>query len=108
MSSLLLAASVSPTKQSLIGLGLFFGVGMGFGFPLNLALISDHAPTRLQPQAVSLGWFLMGLNFALVPLITGWLATLTGPVNSFRVVLLATLAGGAWLAYLWNKPGENS
>ena len=107
MSALLFAASISPTRGSLIVLGLLFGVGMGFGFPLNLALISDYAPIGLQPQAVSLCWFLMGLNFALVPLITGWLAMFCGPVAAFRAVSLAVIAGGAYLAFLWNKLCKN-
>lgn len=103
MSAILVAASIYPTRSSLVTLGLLFGVGMGFGFPLNLALISDCAPSRLQAEAVSLAWFLMGLNFALVPLYTGWLSSLTGPVAAFRLISAVIFAGGLCLAFLWKK-----
>lgn len=103
MSAALFAASVSPTRISLIALGLVFGVGMGFGFPLNLALASDYAPARLQPQAVSLTWFLMGLNFALVPLLTGWLGMFFGPVAAFRLIAAFAFTGAAFMLPLWRK-----
>lgn len=94
----LFLATVSPTQQSLILLGLAFGVGMGLGFPLHLALVSDYVPDELQPQAVSLCWFLMGLNFAVVPLAMGWLGDFIGPVAIFRIITgLAIL--GAILEY---------
>jgi Major Facilitator Superfamily. len=93
-------ASFEPTQTSLIVLGLVFGVGMGFGFPLHLALVSDGVPGKLQPQAVSLSWFLMGLDFALVPMLLGWMGMLWGPVTAFRVLCLFAL-GGALLSGVW-------
>lgn len=85
-SGTLLLASVNPTEKTLILLGLIFGIGMGFGFPLHLALVSDSVPQHLQPQAVSFSWFLMGFNFAVFPLLMGWIGESAGAVASFRIV----------------------
>lgn len=106
MSAALIAASISPTRYSLIVLGLIFGVGMGFGFPLNLALVSDSVPTRLQPPAVSICWFVMGIDFALIPLLTGWLGSLTGPRLAFRLIAVAIFTGAVYMVYLWEKHNE--
>lgn len=96
-------ASVGPTDVSLIVLGLIFGVGMGFGFPLHLALVSDSVPMRLQPQAVSISWFIMGFDFAAVPLLTGLMSDLFGPVAAFRIVSGLTLLGTCATAVLWRR-----
>lgn len=103
MPAVLIAASVTPTHFSLIALGLLFGIGMGFGFPLNLALVSDSVPMRLQPQAVSAAWFIIGLNFALVPLCTGWSGSLLGPVTAFRITASAIFTGAIYLNCLWKN-----
>lgn len=97
----LLLASFNPTPASLVVLGLVFGVGMGFGFPLHLALVSDGVPAKLQPQAVSLSWFFMGLDFALVPMLMGWMGNLWGPVAAFRALCVFALAGTALSVALW-------
>ena len=72
------------------------GVGMGLGFPLHLALISDYVPIGLQPQAVSLSWFLMGVNFAAVSLMMGWLGDFFGPVLVFRIITGLVVLGAIW------------
>lgn len=102
-SGMLILATIAPTERSLIGLGLAFGVGMGLGFPLHLALISDGVPPSLQPQAVSLSWFMIGLTFAVVPLAMGVLGDLTGPIAAFRIINTAALAGILFCASRWHK-----
>lgn len=102
----LLLASIDPSATTLVVLGMVFGVGMGFGFPLNLALVSDGIPPHLQPQAVSMAWFVMGCNFGAVPLILGWLGSAVGPVAAFRLVAGAALFGACLLALLWRKHPE--
>ena len=84
-------------------LGLVFGVGMGFGFPLHLAIVSDNAPQRLQPQAIALTWFLVALDFALVPLITSYISGLTTPVTGFRAVVIFVLLGAVYEEYKWRR-----
>lgn len=101
MSALLFLATISPTEKRLIILGLCFGVGMGFGFPLNLALVSDAVTYELQPYAVAVSWFVMGLNFALIPMLMGWLSNLTGPVVAFRCISGFIFIGSVFLGFLW-------
>jgi MFS family permease len=109
-SSTLLLASIYPSKFSMIALGLVFGIGMGFGFPLNLALPSDNVPSRLQFQAVSMSWFVMGLSFSSVPLVMGILDNFMGPVASFRLLAIFAFAGACLISVLWvrvkQKPQE--
>ncbi len=76
---------------------------MGFGFPLHLALVSDNAPRRLQPQAISLTWFLVALDFALVPLATSYISGRTTPVIGFRVVVVLILLGTLYACYRWRR-----
>ena len=99
----LLLASINPTRESLIVLGLIFGIGMGFGFPLHIALISDVVPQNLQPQAVSTAWFLMGFDFAVIPLLMGWMGTQTGPVATFQFICGLTLLGAVMSALMWAR-----
>lgn len=100
-ASTLLFASISPSSGSLVVLGMLFGIGMGFGFPVHLALVSDCAPRELQPQAVSLSWFLMGCSFAFVPLLSGWLAEIVGTVAAFRLIVGPTLLLTIGSHFLW-------
>ena len=104
-STTLFLAAFSPTQTSLISLGLVFGIGMGFGFPLHLALVSDSVPMRLQPQAVSICWFLLGISFALVPLLFGGLGSLIGPVLTFRLINGAAAVGAVVAGVLWLRNG---
>lgn len=105
-ASTLLLASIAPSGRSLVLLGMLFGVGMGFGFPLHLALVSDYAPRELQPQAVSFSWFLMGCTFAFVPLASGWLSEIAGPVFAYRLILAPTLALTIGMHFLWRRCRE--
>lgn len=97
----LLLASCDPSEGSLVALGMIFGIGMGFGFPLNLALVSDGIPPALQPQAIAMAWFVMGFNFGMVPLLLGWISGVTGVVTAFRIIAGLTLAGACLLGVLW-------
>ena len=103
MALLLLLASVNPGRASLMILGFLFGIGMGFGFPLHLALVSDHSPRRFQPQAVSIMWFTIALDFAVVPLATSYISEATDAVFGFRTVVLTALVCCAFAAFMWRK-----
>ncbi len=99
----LLLASIAPSGRSLVALGMLYGVGMGFGFPLHLALVSDCAPRELQPQAVSFSWFLMGCAFAFVPPLSGRLAEMAGPVIAYRLIVAPTLLFTIGMYFLWHR-----
>ncbi|MDO4987607.1 MAG: MFS transporter [Synergistes sp.] len=91
LALILLLATIHPTRTSLMALGFVFGILMGFGYPLHLALVSDSAPRTLQAQAVSFGWFLSALDFTIVPLLFSFIGELTDPVFAFRAVTISVL-----------------
>jgi len=97
----LLLVSAFPSKTSMIALGSLFGIGMGFGFPLNIALVSDAVPSVLQPQAISLAWFIVGFSFGFMPILSGWLGESMGPTAAFQIIAFAILSGQLLLNILW-------
>ncbi len=99
-SGALFMASINPTEASLTVLGLLFGVGFGFGFPIHLAFVADCAPKDRQAQASAMMWFMIGLNFSVVPLLMGWFQSQLGPVLTFRAIALLALAGACVLFFL--------
>ena len=108
MTLSMLFAAINPSRISLIILGLIFGVCMGFGFPLSLALVSDCAPRNLQPQANSLTWFLIAVDFTVVPVITSFFGEFTSPVTSFRVTAVLILAATAVTEFFWLRTDKKS
>ncbi|MBQ9881576.1 MAG: MFS transporter [Synergistes sp.] len=103
MAVLLLLASVHPSRTSLMILGFFFGVGMGFGFPLHIALVSDYSPRRLQPAAVSMVWFAIAVAFAVVPFVSSYITEATDPVFGFRAVVIFALVCCILTAAVWRR-----
>ena len=97
----MLLASIHPSELSLVLLGLIFGVGMGIGFPLHLALASDGVPKELQSYAVTLAWLVEGGTFALIPFMMGWMEHATGPVFAFRLPCALALSGSLVSGLLW-------
>ena len=102
-ASALLLATFFPSEQMFIALGMIYGVGMGLGFPLHLALVSDCAPRELQAQAVSMSWFLMGMSFSVVPLISGSLESWLGAVTSFRLMVAPAFLGAFLTYFCWKR-----
>lgn len=80
--------------------GLFYGVGMGLGFPVMLALIPDVIPSRLRPKGVALAFFGMDLGWIVAPLMVGYLGALWGLGRALMPINLAGLLGGV-LLYRW-------
>lgn len=82
--------------------GILFGLGMGFGFPLHLALTADLTPPGLRAKATSMSWFFMSCSFSLCPILLGYLARTFGMVTAYRflfsIILLCTLP--LWF-FLW-------
>jgi MFS family permease len=99
----LLLASFAEGNASFTACGLLFGIGMGFGFPMHLALIGDVAPRHLRAKTSSMVWFFMACCFSLSPLIMGYLAALWNYEAAFRlfggglIVIAPLLHWGLWL-----------
>jgi len=89
----------SRSNSTLLLGGLFYGVGMGFGFPIILALMPDVIPPRLRPKGVSVAFLFIDIGFILSPVVIGyassfiefhrvlhsfgWLAAMIGPLLYF-------------------------
>jgi MFS family permease len=98
----LFAASFSEGNVAYALCGILFGVAMGFGFPLHMALIGDVAEPRHRAGVASLVWFLMGACFFIVPILLGSLAGLLGTAGAFRALTLALFASSFGVFLLWN------
>ena len=66
--------------------GVVYGIGMGYGFPLHLALIGDMVPARLRPKATSLVWFLIAGCYFVSPVLTGFIARYLNFAWAFRLI----------------------
>jgi len=105
MTSLgLIGASFARGNLSYSLWGVFFGIAMGLGFPLHMALIGDVAKPHQRAQVSSLVWFLMGACFFVVPILLGNLAGILGTTGAFRAFTLVLLALSPFVFVLWN-PG---
>lgn len=81
----LVLASFAPSNGLFTACGALFGLGMGFGFPMHLALIGDVAPRHLRSKTSSMVWFFMACCFSLSPLVIGHLAAFSGYERAFRL-----------------------
>lgn len=112
-SSALFLASFAGTNLLFTACGVLFGLGMGFGFPMHLALIGDVAPRHLRVKTSSMIWFFMACCFFISPLLVGHLAAASSYENAFRlfggILLLAVpvLHFGLWNP-LVQKSGEKA
>ena len=98
----LLGASFTDGNWAYAGWGIAFGVAMGLGFPLHMALIGDVAEPARRPLVSSLSWFLMGACFFVVPILLGNLAELMGSTAAFRLLTTILFASSFWVHFLWN------
>ena len=97
-----LAALEAGSDGALLACGLLYGVGMGFGFPVVLALIPDLIPPRLRPKGVALAFFAMDGGWIAAPLAVGYLgrfASLEGAI--LPIMGLGLLGGGAVWGFGW-------
>ncbi len=84
--------------------GFLYGVGVGVGFPLSLAMIGDIAPPDLRPKATAMVWLILDGCFFITPVVMGYASSLLGVAGAFRLVpgILFFSAPAIYL-YLW-KP----
>ena len=86
--------------------GILFGVAMGLGFPLHMALIGDVAEPHLRARVAALVWFSMGACFFVVPILLGNLAGPLGTLGAFRALTLVLLASSFGVFLLWDPPRQ--
>ena len=90
--------------------GVVYGIGMGYGFPLHLALIGDMVPARLRPKATSLVWFLMAGCYFMSPVLTGSIARHLNFSWAFRFICGAIIlfAPTVHHRFCTSTPSENN
>ncbi len=78
--------------------GILFGVGVGFAYPVNLALVGDLLPPALGPKGSAGLLFAMDLCWMAVPLGLGAATPLMGLSRAYTIFALVIVAGAFLLA----------
>ncbi|MDR3255704.1 MAG: MFS transporter [Synergistaceae bacterium] len=93
----MLLVSFAPSNGSFIVGGLLYGVGIGAGWPMFLALLSDTLEPALRPKGTATALILYDAGWFLTPLLVGYLSAVIGIAWTFAVI---SLISGALLAFL--------
>ena len=91
MASAMLWISLFPNNKILLLGGTLFGTGIGIGFPVALALISDLLNKKLQPKGTVAMMLTFDTGWMLTPLIVGYAASVIGIDWTFRLLALMGL-----------------
>jgi MFS family permease len=92
MSLSMILVSFFPSNIILVAGGILFGVGLGAGWPMYHALISDLLDPVLRPKGTATALLLYDIGFFVTPLIVGYFLPRFGTSGTFAAVALA--AGG--------------
>jgi len=84
--------SFFPSNAALITGGILFGIGIGAGWPMYHALISDLLGPMLRPKGTATALFLYDVGFFVTPLLVGYLLPRYGTTWAFAIIAFA--AGG--------------
>jgi MFS family permease len=103
MGSVMLFVPGITSNFGLVGWGCLYGIGMGFGFPLQLALMPDVFPRELRPKGVALGSFVMDSGWILSALLGGYLGEHLGLVSSLYAVGFVGICAGLGSGVLGKK-----
>ncbi|MDR1579227.1 MAG: MFS transporter [Synergistaceae bacterium] len=91
MCCAILAASAAKSNVSFLLCGILFGVGIGGGFPLMLASVSDILPEKLRPKGTAVTLLLYDLGWFVTPPLIGALTPRLGIARSFTALAGAAL-----------------
>lgn len=99
MGAVVVGAKVAFSNQAFCFLGAIYGIGMGMGFPVMLALMPDIFPRHLQPKGVAAGTLLMEGGFIITPFIMSYGGFLWGLENVLALMGAFGCANGLFLAF---------
>lgn len=103
----LILATFARSNLGFMLCGCLFGIGMGLGFPLHLALIGDVSPPHLRAKTTSMVWFFMSVCFFVSPLLIGYLTDFIGVPGAFRSFSIPLLIAAPLIHhFLWNPLEE--
>lgn len=84
----------ADSHAAFIAGGLLYGMFMGIGFPIILALAPDIFPPRLTPKGVSTSMLAMDAGFILAPIVAGYLGQRFGLGLVFTAVGAGAVLSG--------------
>ena len=92
MAFSMILVSLFPSNGALIAGGILFGTGLGAGWPMYHALISDLLEPVLRPKGTAAALFLYDIGFFITPPIVGYFLPRFGTSGVFAAIALT--AGG--------------
>ncbi|MDR1378316.1 MAG: MFS transporter [Synergistaceae bacterium] len=101
MAIFLCLVTTAASNLWLFGCGLFYGVGMGYGFPAHLALAGDLAPARLRAKSSSLVHFCYDASWLVLPVLIGFGTPYVGEMGVFRFLGLFDVVSGVGVTVMW-------
>jgi MFS family permease len=94
--------ALMPSNASFIIWGALFGIGIGAGFPMMLASVSDILPPELRPKATASVLLLYDTGWALTPIIVGYMTPVFGRARTFSALAAVTfVALTALTVFYW-------
>jgi MFS family permease len=96
------AITYAPSNGAFLIWGALFGVGIGAGFPMLLASVSDALPPELMPKGAACALLLYDAGWAITPLIVGYMTPELGLERSFMALALVVfVAMSALMVFYW-------
>jgi len=92
MALSMIVVSFFPSNGALVVGGILFGAGLGAGWPMYHAIISDLLEPLLRPKGTATALLLYDIGFFISPLIVGYFLPRLGTSGTFGGIALA--AGG--------------
>jgi MFS family permease len=93
----MLLISLAPSNVSFVVGGVLYGIGIGAGWPMLLALIGDTLDPSLRPKGTATALLLYDAGWFLTPLLVGYLSSVIGIAGTFAAI---SLLSGIFLALL--------
>jgi len=105
MAISMILISLLPSNGALVVGGILFGAGLGAGWPMYQALISDILAPLLRPKGTAAALLLYDIGFFISPLIVGYFLPRIGTSATFAMIaltvggILALLEVFHWLPF---------
>lgn len=100
----LIGLSLSTNSASFIFFGATFGIGIGIGFPTDLALVGDMLSPACRPKATGLLLLMTDAGWMISPLIFGFFSPVFGASWTFRIIGAAAFALSVFMyVKFWRK-----
>jgi MFS family permease len=92
MSAAMLILALSPSNFSFLLGGVFYGAGIGAGWPMLHALLSDTLSVPLRPKGTATALLLYDSGWFLTPIIVGYISPILGIAHTFFALAAFSLS----------------